>query len=652
MMRINKNLLLLCFLLASLGIHAQKIANDSIYSAYQQLTAKNASILKIAEWRAERKTSITQKLASLDPAVRKVMVEKGNRLLKQQWAVLLAYEFLEFTRTGNRANFERKYKTRRDMLKDLVIAETIEQKGRFMPMIVDGVWLICEESTWSLPATLDVDQEGFGLPEVHNPIVDLCVVQTSVLLSWTKFLLAAQLHTVNAKLVPRIDLEINKRALQPFLARNDLWWMGFTGRKPNNWNIYCNYYLLVTAAMAGDNSKVNAMVVDKSIKSAQYFLAAYPNDGGCDEGPSYWNMAGGTFGMFIQTLSAITAKQLDFSANEKIHNMGAYIHKVHIDSNYFVNFADASTLVAVDPAKVYAYGSLFKDEKLKSFAAYFFRQNWKKNSLQADEINVFFHNLEIKDLLIAQQANTPLPINSWLPDLQIFTARQQAGNAKGLFFAAKGGHNAESHNHNDVGNFVLYLDGKPVIIDVGIGTYTRDTFNENRWDIWNVSSLWHNCPVVNGVVQKNGAKFKAQDLSLKKLSSGDQFTLDIAGAYPSSAEVARWRRTFDLNRKNQTLSITENYQLKKALKKQQLSFISHLPVQEVAKGRLRFGDPQLKRAVELQFDPTQLTYSLEVKQQTDPKLIGLWGKEITRVILTTTKMVAQGDLNLQFSITR
>ncbi|RZM02089.1 MAG: heparinase, partial [Pedobacter sp.] len=377
---------------------------------------------------------------------------------------------------------------------------------------------------------------------------------------------ADELDKVNNKIVPRMNYEIDSRALRPFLKRNDLWWMGFTGRRPNNWNIYCNYYMLVTALLSGEDQKQNQQVVDKSIRSAQYFLAAYPSDGGCDEGPSYWNMAGGTFGMFVKTLSDVSGNKLDFSAHQKIHNMGSYIHKVHIDSNYFVNFADASTLVSVDPAKVMAYGTMFNDPKLKAFAAYFFQQNWYKyKTVQADEINVFFHNLESAAILLAQQPNTPLPANSWLPDLQILTSRQSAGSSKGLFFAAKGGHNAESHNHNDVGNFVLYLDGKPVVIDIGVGTYTKDTFNENRWLIWNIRSLWHNCPLVNGIEQKNGAQFKAQKVSTTSGRQLEQFSLDLSKAYPPEAQVSQWLRNFEFDRRTQSLTITESYQLDKWL---------------------------------------------------------------------------------------
>ena len=59
----------------------------------------------------------------------------------------------------------------------------------------------------------------------------------------------------------------------------------------------------------------------------------------------------------------------------------------------------------------------------------------------------------------------------WFNDIQVVTARH-----KDLFFAAHGGHNAESHNHNDVGDFVYYAKGEPIIIDAAEETIRPGLF--------------------------------------------------------------------------------------------------------------------------------------------------------------------------------
>src|SRR5690242_21194986 len=61
-------------------------------------------------------------------------------------------------------------------------------------------------------------------------------------------------------------------------------------------------------------------------------------------------------------------------------------------------------------------------------------------------------------------ARQPLVRDVWLSGIQVMAARATAGSAQGLYVAAQGGHNAESHNHNDVGNFIVYANGEPVLI--------------------------------------------------------------------------------------------------------------------------------------------------------------------------------------------
>jgi len=58
-------------------------------------------------------------------------------------------------------------------------------------------------------------------------------------------------------------------------------------------------------------------------------------------------------------------------------------------------------------------------------------------------------------------------------------ARAQEGSVQGLYLAAQAGNNGKSHNHNDVGNFIVYSEGMPAIIDVGVETYTAKTFTRN-----------------------------------------------------------------------------------------------------------------------------------------------------------------------------
>src|SRR5206468_10408514 len=139
----------------------------------------------------------------------------------------------------------------------------------------------------------------------------------------------------------------------------------------------------------------------------------------------------------------------------------------------------------------------------------------------------------------------------------LMAARSTPDSGVGLYVAAWGGHNAQSHNHNDVGNFIVYGDGKPVLIDLGVETYSAKTFSSQRYEIWTMQSAYHNLPTINGVLQAAGREFQAKNLSFNETANRVTFSADIASAYPAAAAVQRWQRRVTLDRKAPALELED-----------------------------------------------------------------------------------------------
>ena len=132
------------------------------------------------------------------------------------------------------------------------------------------------------------------------------------------------------------------------------------------------------------------------------------------------------------------------------------------------------------------------------------------------------------------------PRDFWLPDLQLRVVERG-----GMILCAKGGHNGESHNHNDVGSFILHVDGEPEIMDVGNMVYTSKTFvDETRYTLFNTRSMNHNLPMIGGYEQRAGRAHCACDV--RRLEGG--MALDIAPAYGSEAGVLRCARRLQLDK--------------------------------------------------------------------------------------------------------
>jgi hypothetical protein len=105
--------------------------------------------------------------------------------------------FLEYARDGNRSHYEAIRNARRGALYALLFAECVEAKGRFLDDIANGLWATCEESFWGVPAHLYIQKADLGLPDPHDPIVDLFAAQTSALVATTVYLLNTRLDSLS-----------------------------------------------------------------------------------------------------------------------------------------------------------------------------------------------------------------------------------------------------------------------------------------------------------------------------------------------------------------------------------------------------------------------------------------------------------------------
>lgn len=617
----------------------------------------------IDKWRQAKKKSIIQKINNLPDSTKNKIIDRAEEKLSFRWPTLPATVFLQFTKTGNRSNYEDIYFKRRNVLSTLVIAELLEQKGRFIPQIVNGIWAICEETTWALPAHMYLQRNdpgknviigpGDGATPLPNPgenVVGLFVGETAALISWTYFLLQNELDSVTTVIPERMRYELERRVIHPYLKRDDFWWMGFSGHSvDNNWNPWVNGNVLVTALLTETDTSELVNTVYKTMRSVDYFINQYPVAGGCSEGPSYWNVAAGSLIKYLQLLKDATNGKIDIASHPLIEKMGGYIYKMHIGGNYFVNYADAHPRITPNITAVFEFGKVCNDNKLKRFAAYFANRNGSAtrefNRLD-NNLQVFIGYLQIYNEIKHVKPVSPLPKLSWFPGLQVLTTRTQKGSLKGLFLSAKGGTNGESHNHNDVGNFIIYVKAKPAIIDIGVGTYTRQTFSKNRYKIFTFQSAWHNLPTINGVMQHAGGRFQAKNVQYSHHGKIVHLSMDIAGAYPKKAAVKYWIRSLAFN--GSKVILKEKYKLSAYKKPFTLSLITPLAVQ-VKGNNMILKDRKQNRILNINFDPKQFNVKVQTKALKDPKLQSTWGDKLNRILLTDKIHKLNGEYELIFT---
>lgn len=614
-------------MLFTINVFAQKVAQRNwLVAAYEKTYANGNAFPGLLAWQKAQYENNLNAVANLPDSIKQKIMKQAEDALNYKWPSLPASLYLDYKITGTRTTYENLVNERRRTLSLLVAGELIENKERFIPQIVNGLWLVLEESTWVAPAHIAVQKEGADLPNIENPYIDLHASSTALTVASIYQMLAPKFAKYSKVVNGRILYELNRRVFDPYLKYDHFWWMGFKGNAVNNWNTYVNANTMQAALLTLKPGKKLDSLTAKLLKSTDNFINQYPEDGGCDEGPSYWDMAGGRLIRLMSLLGSASDGKLDWSDKDLLHRIGTYTYKMQISNTYMVNFADAFPTYTQNPVSVYRYGTMFKDDALKAYASFLFKARNKE--ISASDITDFLATSSTYKELDKISPNAPYPYYAALPDLQVFNARQQAGSTNGFFFAAKGGNNAESHNHNDIGSFIVYYNGKPVLIDAGVGTYTSKTFSSKRYELWNVQSQWHNCPKINGVDQKDGKQFAASGFRYSNTSILSTVTIAMAGAYPEAASVEKWERTISLNRSKGEINLSDAMELKSYKAPSELIFLSPNPVEQ-QNGKLIFKDT----GVALSYNPAQFEVAVEEKVMDDSRIIKMWGQKLYRIRL-------------------
>ncbi|RPE09523.1 hypothetical protein EGT74_21265 [Chitinophaga lutea] len=567
---------------------------------------------------------------NLPARVRTAIIKKGEEALSFNWGVVKATDFMAFTRTGNRDIMQNPNSARKSALQNLALAELAEGKGRFTDQLINGVWAISEQSSWALSAHLPVTKGADLLPDISKPVIDLGSADAGALLAWVHYYFRPLFDKVNPLISSRLRYEVRKNVLEPYYTRNDFWWMGFSNRPMNNWNPWVNYNVMQCILLLEDDAQLRSKYIYKAITSIDKFTNSYYADGACDEGPSYWSHAGGKYFECLELLHRATRGKVDVFSHPLVKNMGNYICNVYINAPYYVNFADASAKGGINQGMVYRYGKAIKDETMMGFGAFYAHKDSMDTRLPSGTIEAVIADLVNMKEIMAHTPREPLINSHWYPQTEVAVAREYPGSQRGFYFAAKGGHNAESHNHNDVGSFILYYDGKPCLVDAGVGTYTRQTFSPDRYKIWTMQSSYHNLPEINGVAQEAGRSFKATTAAFSSTARAVSFSADIATAYPAAAKVASWKRSYRLNRGG-SFVIADDYTLNAFVAPQLVHFLTACKATVTRPGQIRLeGDGFV---LVMHYDAKKLTASVEHIDNNDPRLERSWPGGLNRISL-------------------
>lgn len=422
-------------------------------------------------------------------------------------AVTIPYSaFKLFETTGDRDVYQRYYFGNRGRLATMALLVWLYGKEEDVHALEDAVWSVCDEYTWALPAHLN--GQGLSRLEDDGYTIDLFAGETACLLSEVMALVGDKLAPI---VVKRARYLVETRVLDRMLETSFRW-----EKSTNNWAAVCAGSIGIAAMYETDGEKLAALL-ERMQAAMESYISSFPADGTSMEGISYWTYGFSFFVAYAEMLCRLTEGEIDWFKDERVHQIALFQQKAYFEGGNIIKFADCGT---GDTTRWWGLTSYLKSryDDIESLPRPYF------SAYTGDSCYRWAGML--RDLAWSDESlgeNHKPQKNYILPDAQWLICNGK----NGVSFAAKGGTNGESHNHNDIGSFELFKNGEEMLIDYGSGVYSKDYFSEKRYEQFVCGSQGHSVPIVEGQYQVPGEEHGARNVTFGQW----WMEMDLASAY-------------------------------------------------------------------------------------------------------------------------
>jgi hypothetical protein len=472
--------------------------------------------------------------------------------------------FRTFARSGNRSTLEVFETARTRELEQAVLALWLGHPKADLDYLQDILWAYCDDWTWIMAAH-------------ENTRVDLGAATKAARFAEILFALEDR---IEPEVKERMRTQIEQRVLRSIWNYDNVetW---HTTRM--NWNHVCNGGFIRAALLEIKDTRTLARAIHPAIQNMTYALDGFADDGGCEEGTSYWGYG---FGHFVQAAYALhcrTGGELNIMSDEKVERICRFPIAAHIAGTTRATFADS------------ANGYIATSTAMQINHFYNVPQLYELCQRESEETPGGAGRLLANDMhslaLYAGQKATGKPDSQdyCLPNLGMVKLRGQAGPEQ-MTVLAIAGNNGVPHNHNDVGSFLLHKHDRLALTDPGAPRYNNQTFSENRYAIIFCRSRGHSVPLINGHEQAAGKQYDGS-LSVEGLNDpgSKRAAIDMTRAYPDNT-LKELIRTLELDPRANQLTLTDAYTFTQKPKSLEEAFVTFEKVHIAKRGdRIRIG---------------------------------------------------------------
>lgn len=427
---------------------------------------------------------------------------------------------------------------RRMLLARMIWAECLTNKGTYMPAILNALNDILNSRTWTFPAE---DQKKLNY-EGKLYTIGLSSSAYGADMAQALYLLNSRLP---AEMKQRMQDALWQRIFEPVLnaiknnnANGEFTWLIDTG----NHNSVTLSYVTLAALTVIEDKHQRAVFASIGERYSQNFLTGYLEDGYCTEGIGYFSYGFSHYVMLREILWQSTNGKIDLFKDPKVKKMAFFAPAMEIINGVYPAISDSEQYSKPWPQVMYYVN---KDLGLGLEA-------YNDVSATIDQpalyyLMYFFPNAATASTKAVDTVRTTA-IRDYFDKAGVLTVRPARGSTLNMGATLKGGHNAEHHNHNDVGSYTIVVGDELLTGDVGLATYTPKYFGKERYTLFKtISSYGHNVPLINGVQQHYGKDARAAVIAAEFTPDSDVFNLDMTSAY-ADPTLKKLTRSFTYNR--------------------------------------------------------------------------------------------------------
>jgi hypothetical protein len=493
----------------------------------QHLEPDPARVAEIAKFLPEHPTGLGRPIedrAAWEQASRQPWAAEAVKLaeaaLEEAPPVITEELTLVYRDTGDRQAYQKVEGRLNARLREFAVAECLEDRGRFLPALEAQLTEILDRRTWVLPAHDNGQNNYYG----KQVTADLGATMLAWSVGTVDYWLGARLRPA---LRQRLRAEVRRRVLEPYRhtittgdAAQGMWWVDVE----TNWNSVCTSGTLGAALAVVEDPAERAWFVASAEKHLPRFLEGFGPDGYCSEGLGYWNYGFSHYILGAEAVYEATGGRLDWFADSRVVQVAKFAQRLRIAPGRYPAFADCE--VGTEPFPVLL---AILNRRVPGGSGL---ETGPAPRLVRDQLYLgavsMFPPVQAGN---ASGQSAPTALRDYFQHAGILTVRPAQPGPRTLAASLKAGHNAEMHNHNDVGSYVVLVGDEPLLIDPGNETYTARTFSSRRYESTVLNSYGHPVPVVAGQLQRTGEAAHGQVLAAEFTEDEDVYRLDLRSCY-------------------------------------------------------------------------------------------------------------------------